>query len=101
VPAVPDPGIVDITVSVGGIVATGEDIFTYYESVITSITPEYGPISGGTPVVIVGYNFIDGTLVYFDLNLATDIVVVDSQMITCKTPAHALGFISVLLVEPL
>jgi hypothetical protein len=51
--------------------------------------------------VITGFNFVDGMLVYVDGTLATDIVVVDSRQITCKTPAHATGFVDLLLVEPL
>lgn len=103
-PTVVDPALVDVTVTQGfggdPQVVTLFGAFTFFESVILRVTPGYGPISGGTAVLIEGYNFLPGTAVYFDASLATDVVVVDSQNITCTTPNHAQGFVDVSLVEP-
>lgn len=101
VPAVDDPEVVDIVVTVNGQSGTGPGLFTYYESVITGLTPPYGPITGGTTVIIEGYNFLEGSLIYFDDLLATDIIFVDSQHFQCTTPAHGNAFVDVTIVEPL
>jgi hypothetical protein len=101
VPVVVDPAVEDVTVITRGLTAIGPSLFTYFESVIVTVSPNHGPIAGLTSVTIDGYNFIEGTLVYFDLSLATDIVVIDSRRITCVTPSHSTGFVNILLVEPL
>lgn len=97
----PDPALVDVAVTIGSQTGTAYGVFTFFESVITRVTPPYGPISGGTDVLVEGFNFVNGSLVFFDDDLATDIIFVDSQHITCKTPSHATGFVDVSILEPL
>jgi hypothetical protein len=99
-PTVADPAVVDIVVTIGIKSATGPGLFTYFESVITRITPNHGPISGGTSVLIEGYNFVNGSLVLFDGFQAGNIEFIDSQHITCTTPNHAVGFVDVDIIEP-
>ena len=57
---------------------------------LTSSTPSSGTKQGGTSVTITGANFDVGTqpVVYFDNIPATNVVVVNSTTITCKTPPH-------------
>ena len=93
-------GLVDVVVTNDGQSGTLFNAFSYYATVILSVTPNHGPIAGGTPVVLLGYNFQVGSLVYFDGILATDIAVIDAQHISCVTPSHSLGFIDVTVVEP-
>ena len=60
---------------------------------ITSITPNSGSYLGGTPVTIVGTDFIDApapTLTFGGVS-ATSIVVVDTETVTCVTPAGTAG----------
>jgi large repetitive protein len=57
--------------------------------------PDTGPVAGGTAVTISGTNFITGATVSFGGTAATSVVVVSSTEITCVTPAHAAGSVTV------
>ena len=57
--------------------------------------PDTGPVTGGTAVTISGTNFITGATVSFGGTAATSVVVVSSTVITCVTPAHAAGSVTV------
>lgn len=67
---------------------------------ITSITPDRGPSAGSTAVTLGGNNFHDSTGVTFDGTPATSFVVVNPTTITCDTPAHAVGFVDVVVENP-
>jgi hypothetical protein len=61
-------GTVDITVTTaGGASATsGADTFTFYaQPTVTSISPNFGPVTGGTDVIITGTAFSTTTSVNF------------------------------------
>ena len=58
---------------------------------LTSISPDFGPPTGGTPVTIKGTGFVSGLSVDFDGAPATNISVVNSTTITCDTPAGVAG----------
>ncbi len=67
--------------------ATGGDI----EAVpsVTSVTPNVGPVAGGTPVIIMGSGFTPTSSVQFGGRTASDIVYVNSTEMTAGTPAAA------------
>lgn len=71
---------------------------------VISIAPDHGPVIGGTAVTITGTNFADDATVVFgsgdDAVDATSIVVVDTETITCVTPAHAVGATDVTVTNP-
>jgi len=67
---------------------------------VTSISPNSGPIAGGTSVTIKGTGFTSGTTVRFDSSNATSVVVVDEATITAVTPAHAAGKVDVNVTVP-
>ena len=54
-----------------------------------SITPNQGPVAGGTEVTISGERFFPGTSVLFGSLSATDVNVVNNWLITARTPAVA------------
>jgi hypothetical protein len=59
---------------------------------VSGISPNEGPVAGGTPVTITGTGFAPGdpsTAVTFGGNAATDVVVVSSTQITADAPAAA------------
>jgi hypothetical protein len=56
-----------------------------------SVSPSSGSTAGGTSVTVTGTGFVSGAEVTFGGNLATSIVVVDSEHITCVTPAGTSG----------
>ena len=67
----------------------------------TSITLNSGPTTGGTPVTIVGTNFVSGG--WFGVTIggaaATSVVLVDSSHITAVTPAGTLGAKNVVITN--
>jgi hypothetical protein len=82
-------GKVDVVVTNSdGQSATLAQAFTYTlpSPTISSISPNSGPTSGGTPVTITGTNFQSGATVTFGARPATDVVVVSATSITARTP---------------
>jgi hypothetical protein len=77
--------------------------FTYIAPppAITSITPNYGPIAGGTAITIRGTNFLSGRLLNVTINNknATNIVRVNSTTITAKTPTNSAGAQNVKVIN--
>lgn len=63
--------------------------------VVTSVSPQVGPITGGTVVKITGMNFTLATAVYFGEALATTFVVDSDTQITVLSPEHALGTVDI------
>lgn len=94
-------GLGSVVVTIDGLSGSFADAFTYYTSTIISVSPPFGPISGGTSVMINGNNFLEGSAVTFDGLSATEVVFIDEQHLSCKTPAHAIGFTDVSIIEPL
>ncbi len=62
---------------------------------VTAITPNSGPVAGGTTVTITGTGFLSGATVKLGGTSATGVAVVNSTSITASTPAHAAGAVSV------
>ena len=99
------PGVVDVTAITDGGPGVDAGGFTYTGLMppphIGSISPDHGSRLGGTPVTIAGSAFdtVGLVTVTFDGLPATD-VVVDSQIqIRCKTPAHAIGAVDVVVTN--
>ncbi|MCL5260870.1 MAG: IPT/TIG domain-containing protein, partial [Gammaproteobacteria bacterium] len=67
---------------------------------VASVFPVSGTFNGGTPVSISGANFVDGAKVTFDTSEATNVKVVTPGLITCNTPAHAVGIVNVTVTNP-
>lgn len=78
--------------------------FTYEKPLsfpeITSITPSQGTTLGRTMVTISGTYFKEGAQVWFGVNPATNVTVVDYRTITLETPAGEEGYVDVLLLNP-
>lgn len=78
---------------------------TFHFYIFPSFTPPGGPPAGGTLVSIHrwyfeaddGTEFIPGATITFDGTPATDITFIDVDNYTCKTPAHAPGFVDVVI----
>lgn len=67
---------------------------------ITTCSPAVGSIAGGIAVTITGSNFTSASSVKFGGVAATNVVVVNDSTITCKTPAHAVGLVSISITTP-
>jgi hypothetical protein len=65
--------------------------------IFNSIAPNTGPAAGGTSVTIRGFGFDPPPVnrVTFDGIDATDLVIVDHNTLTCTTPPHAPGAVTV------
>lgn len=59
------------------------------------VGPSIGSATGGQSVSITGYNFQSGATVSFGGSAATNVTLVSSNIITCTTPAHAIGTVDV------
>lgn len=93
-------GLVDVTVQVSPSDVVIPDAFLFSDIGIPSISnlsPTKGSHLGGTPVTITGDNLTGTTAVDFGGEAATDIVVVNNNTVTCKTPAHSTGLVDVFL----
>ncbi len=62
---------------------------------VTSISPTFGLIAGGTMVTINGSGFSGVPMVKFGTTAATNVVLVSPTKLTCKSPAHAAGKVDV------
>jgi hypothetical protein len=87
------PGAVAITVTnsngQSGSLAGG---FTYLSPpTVTSVTPNTGPVAGGTALTITGSNFASGATVTIGGAAATNVVVTSSTTITATTPSGTAG----------
>ncbi|TFD46207.1 choice-of-anchor G family protein [Cryobacterium frigoriphilum] len=93
------PGLVDAVVeSPNG--DSGPLGYTYNPSAVTtSLTPDTGPETGGTPVTIAGTGFTGTTGVTID-GVTVPFVVVSDTVITFTTPAHAPGAVPVVVSGP-
>ena len=88
-----------VQVSVAGsssTTGTGDDYY-YGIPTVSAVSPNAGPIGGGTPVTLTGTNFVTGAEVFFGGTTypATNVVVVSGTSITCVAPAHTSGVVDV------
>ena len=79
--------------------------FTYVEAgsapIITTLTPDSGPSSGGTLVELQGANFAPGAVVRFGTSTAFETVVApNGTSLTTLTPESPLGVVSVSVENP-
>ena len=68
--------------------------------VVTTVSPNRGPASGGTNVTIAGSNFKAGATVAFGGAVASNVTVVSSSQITCTTPPHYPATVDVKVTNP-
>ncbi|MBH0024910.1 IPT/TIG domain-containing protein [Salinibacterium sp. SWN248] len=72
--------------------------FTYTAApIISSLSPNIGPVAGGTVVTIAGTGFTGATGVTFDGDAGTSFTVVSDTEITVSTPAHVIGVVDVIV----
>jgi streptogramin lyase len=66
---------------------------------VTSVSPAFGPVAGGTQVTITGANLTGATAVKFGTASATDVTVVDAAQVTATAPAGS-GTVDVTVTTP-
>jgi hypothetical protein len=67
---------------------------------VDAVSPVTGLAAGGTAVSVVGSGLTGSTGVTFGGGAATSFVVVSDALITCITPAHAVGAVNVVVLNP-
>jgi large repetitive protein len=95
-------GPVDVTVVTpsGASAPTSADRYTYVAPpTVTSLAPQVGAESGGTPVTLTGTGFVAPVTVDFGTTAATTVVVVSSTEITVKAPPGT-GTVPVTVTSP-
>ena len=68
---------------------------------ITGVSPSSGPTAGGSSVTITGTDLTGATLVSFGGSTATACVVVSATLITCNTPSHSAGTVTISVTTPI
>jgi hypothetical protein len=67
---------------------------------LVSVVPPEGPFSGGTAITITGTGFQAGATVTIGNILCSLITIVSDTTITCVTPPHAIGAVTVTINNP-
>ena len=93
-------GSVDVSVGVSGDLDTLEDGFTYVRAIeINSITPDFGPVEGGTEVSVAGRGFAEGSVLRIGALPATGLTVTN-RLITALAPPGVAGAADVRVTTP-
>jgi IPT/TIG domain-containing protein len=105
VPASPTSGAVTVEITnPDGVTASLESAFTYEARPapsITSVSPAFGPSTGGTKLVIEGHNFTKDSLVYIGREYPKDLVVKSATEIHAVTaPRKTAGVVDVEVGGP-
>ncbi len=91
----PGSGVVDVTVTTpGGTSVTSTAGRFSYLPVVNSISPNYGPLDGGTQVTISGSGFTGASAVNFGAKPAVSFTIVSDTQITATAPAGS-GWVDV------
>jgi alpha-tubulin suppressor-like RCC1 family protein len=97
-------GLVSVTIDDGIDFVTMANAYTYRNDsnlTISGISPKYGTSAGDSEVTITGTNFSAGMTVIFDTagdaETCQNVTFVSLSELTCETPAHAAGLVSVTL----
>ena len=91
---------VAVTTSQG--VFTKDDGFTYVAEetpgpTVTRLSPDQGATAGGTLVTVEGTGLAGTSEVRFGETLATDVSIIDTATVQCRTPAGTAGVVSVTI----
>jgi len=95
-------GTVDVTVTtaVATSITSAADQFTYEAApAVTGVSPEVGPVAGGTAVTISGTGFTGATAVYFGAVAGTGLTVNSPTSVTAVAPAGT-GTVDVTVTTP-
>jgi len=91
-----------VTTSLGSSTGTAGSTYVYGGGpFVTGVSPNSGPISGGTIVTITGGGFTNTTSVTFGGLNATSVFVVNDSTITATSPARIAGVVDVLVTTAL
>ncbi|MBA4697230.1 MAG: IPT/TIG domain-containing protein [Legionella sp.] len=87
-------------VKMNQVLAIAEERIYLADTIISSVTPNFGPLQGGNAVVITGRNFLPGVMVRFGQNLATITEMTNSSMTVIVPAATNTGAVSIAVTTP-
>lgn len=95
------PALTDVVVTApDGQVDVLARAFTYSAlPTLQNVTPTSGPSAGGTTIAITGANFQQGATVRLGGAICTNLVVVDANNVTCRTPSGTNGAATLVLTN--
>jgi len=97
-------GTVDVTVTTasGTSDTSPADQFTYQAAPsLTTVSPVSGPLTGGTPVTLLGTNFLGASAVMFGSVAVTDFTIaLSGTAIFTTAPVHGAGTVDVTVTTP-
>jgi formylglycine-generating enzyme required for sulfatase activity len=100
-PSTTTAGAKNVLLTTASGTATLTNGFTYLPApTIASVTPNKGPLGGGTAITITGTNLTGATAVSIGGTAATNVVVVNATTVTAVTPASTAGAKSVSVTAP-
>jgi hypothetical protein len=67
--------------------------------ILSVADPGFGPVDGGTPVVLTGQRLTGTTFVFFGANQATTFNVVNDTTIDCTSPPNPAGLVNVNVIR--
>jgi hypothetical protein len=91
-----------VTTPVGGTsAATAADQFTYVAvPTVSSVSPNSGPLAGGTSVTITGTGFTNASTVAFGASSASQVTFNSANKLTAISPAGSAGTVDVTVTTP-
>lgn len=89
-----------ITDTVGVTASLSIDMVLLPNPLISLISPDSGPVAGGTNVEILGSRFTNASAVKFGTVNAASFVINSDVSLTAVTPAHAAGPVNVTVTNP-
>ncbi len=89
-----------ISTAADGTASTPHPVAVTDKPTVTGVTPNQGPVGGGTSVTLSGSNFQAGATVTFGGAAASNVVVASGSQITCVTPAHYASVVDVTVTNP-
>jgi streptogramin lyase len=85
-------GAVSVSVSTPGGTGSRSSAFTYQVApTITQVSPNAGPLAGGTPITVTGTGFTTGASLRIGGAVATSVLVVNPTTLTAVTPSGVAG----------
>jgi hypothetical protein len=97
------PGSVDVTVTTpqGTSSKAVNDLYAYGVPAVGSVTPDTGPVAGGTTVTVAGWGFVPGVVVSFGSTPGTGVTVnASGTSLQVTAPAEAAGSVNLTVTSP-
>ncbi len=94
------PGPVDVALTASGTTAQAPGAYTYDPVLrVYEVTPNFGPLEGGTPIELHGTGFAAGAQVHVGALPAASVEVLDGETLRAVTPPGAPGLANITVLQ--